>query len=107
MKREDFVHILEEMKRRESDPCTGVFEKGNLGLLVTYVNKQGVVSRGMTLRNIEYPCDFEGCFEADCYSYARANELWNNIYECDKDSAASSRRVFSISRVETAEIKNV
>lgn len=104
MKILDFEILLNQMQAREEDPNTGIFDKGQLALLTTYVNKQGDRSEGMYLRNIQYPCSFSGCFEADCFSYSRHRELYEAIDDMDKDHAASSRRIFSIARVETAEI---
>lgn len=104
MKRFDFERLLNQMQAREKDPVMGVFEEGSLALLTTYVNKQGDRSKNMFLRNIQYPCSFPGCFEADCFSHFLNEELYEAIGDLNKDHAATSRRVFSIARVETAEI---
>lgn len=104
MKKLDFEILLKQMQAREKDPVMGIFEEGNLALLTTYVNKQGERSKDMFLRNIQYPCSFPGCFEADCFSHLRHQEMCDFLDDPNKDHAATSRRVFSIARVETAEI---
>lgn len=104
MKRLDFETLLNQMQAREKDPIKGIFEEGNLALLTTYVNKQGERSEGMFLRNIQYPCSLPGCFEADCFSHFVHQEMCDLLDDSNKDHAASSRRVFSIARVENAEI---
>ena len=100
MELHEFYRLKEQLNDQQFENYACGFSE--LGLLLDYENNQGQRSQFKVI-HIK-PSPLSGCFEADCYSYYRADEIFERYGIDDEDAAVTSHRTFKIANIISAKI---